>query len=406
MNPVKVLIVDDSALMRSLIGKIIDTSEDLTIADKAMNGRFALQKLLRSEPDIIVLDIEMPEMNGIEFLRERKKLALDIPVVVLSSIAREGARVTMECLELGASDFVTKPSGSDSADLHTVARQLVELLTGYGRQYQREKETGRAKKLPGEKLAAYGSGYLPVSPQKDTDRETLSPETIATFQRERSSIAKRTIREIRKPIAVAEKPKPERSPGNIEIIAIGISTGGPNALRDVFSRIDPDLPQPVVVVQHMPAGFTEEFANSLDRICPLEVKEASDGDIIKPGRVLIAPGNRHLEVVRKPLATIARITNDPPQNGHRPSVDVLFESVAQEFTNRALGIIMTGMGRDGAVKIRELYKQGSRTIGQDESSSVVYGMPKVAWELGGVMEQVSLEDMASAINRYGFEFRP
>ncbi len=406
MNPVKVLIVDDSALMRSLIGKIIETSEDLSVADKAMNGRFALQKLSRAEPDVIVLDIEMPEMNGIEFLRERKKLALDIPVVVLSSIAREGARVTMECLELGASDFVTKPSGSDSADLHTVARQLVELLTGFGRQYQRDKETGRAKKIPRDKLAAYGADYLPASPRRESDRETISPETLATFQRERTTIVDRNAREIRKPVAVAEKPKPERSPGKIEIIAIGISTGGPNALRDIFSRIDPDLPQPIVEVQHMPAGFTEEFANSLDRICPLEVKEAADGDLVKPGRILIAPGNRHLEVIRKPLATIARITDEPPQNGHRPSVDVLFESVAREFTNRALGIIMTGMGRDGAVKIRELYKQGSRTIGQDEATSVVYGMPKVAWELGGIMEQVALGDMAAAINKYAFEFRP
>ncbi len=406
MNPVKVLIVDDSALMRSLIGKIIDTSEDLVIADKAMNGRFALQKLSRCDTDVIVLDIEMPEMNGIEFLRERKKLGIDIPVVVLSSVAREGARITMECLELGASDFVTKPSGSDSADLHTVARQLVELLTGYGRQHQRDKQSGRAGKLPHAALAAYGSEFLPPQAKKDADREILSPEVIASFQRERSRPAARTPTEIRKPVATSGKPVPVRAPGSIEIIALGISTGGPNALRDVFSRLDPDLPQPIVVVQHMPAGFTEEFANSLDRICPLEVKEAADGDVIKPGRILIAPGNRHLEVIRKPLATIARITDAPPQNGHRPSADVLFDSVAREFSNRALGIIMTGMGRDGAVKIRELFIQGSRTIGQDEGSSVVYGMPKVAWELGGIMEQVSLNDMAGKINRYAFEFRP
>ncbi len=406
MNPVNVLIVDDSALMRSLIGKIIETSEDLVIADKAMNGRFALQKLSRCEVDVIVLDIEMPEMNGIEFLQERKKLGLDIPVIVLSSIAREGARVTMECLELGASDFVTKPSGSDSANIHTVAHQLVELLTGYGRQYQREKQTGRAQKIPHEKLAAYSTGYLPSSSLKKTDRETISPEAIASFQRERTKIPARAPYETRKPVAVTGKPVPVRAPGAIEIIAIGISTGGPNALRDVFSRLDPGLPQPIVVVQHMPAGFTGEFANSLDHICPLEVKEAADGDIIKPGRILIAPGNHHLEVIRKPLAAIARITDAQPQNGHRPSVDVLFDSVAREFTSHALGIIMTGMGRDGAAKIRELFIQGSRTIGQDEESSVVYGMPKVAWELGGIMEQVSLNDMAETINRYAFEFRP
>lgn len=406
MNPVKVLIVDDSALMRSLIGKIIETTEDLVIADKAMNGRFALQKLSRCDADVIVLDIEMPEMNGIEFLQERKKIGLNIPVIVLSSIAREGARITMECLELGASDFVTKPSGSDSADLHTVARQLVELLTGYGRQYQREKQSGRAQRIPHDALAAYGSEYLSPSSKTNINKETLTPEAITSFQREGARTTARIPSDLRKPVAVTGKPVPVRSPGSIEIIALGISTGGPNALRDVFSRLDPALPQPIVVVQHMPAGFTEEFANSLNRICPLEVKEAADGDIIKPGRILIAPGNRHLEVIRKPLATIARITDAPPQNGHRPSVDVLFDSVAREFSNHALGIIMTGMGRDGAVKIRDLFIQGSRTIGQDEGSSVVYGMPKVAWELGGIMEQVSLNDMADAINRYSFEFRP
>ena len=197
---------------------------------------------------------------------------------------------------------------------------------------------------------------------------------------------------------------PVRSPGPIEIIAIGISTGGPNALREIFAKLDPELPQPIVVVQHMPAGFTEEFANSLDRVCPLEVKEATDGDIVKPGRILIAPGDFHVEVERRPLATVARLSSAPPQNGHRPSADVLFASVAREFQNRALGIIMTGMGRDGAAKLAELYREGSRTIGQDEASSVVYGMPRVAWELGGVMEQVSLGNMASAINRYGREY--
>ena len=189
---------------------------------------------------MIVLDIEMPEMNGIEFLRERKKLALDIPVVVLSSIAREGARVTMECLELGASDFVTKPSGSDSADLHTVARQLVELLTGFGRQYQRDKKTGRAKKIPRDKLAAYGADYLPRR-RAGNRTETISPETLATFQRERTTIVDRNAREIRKPVAVAEKPKPERSPGKIEY-RHRYFYRGPSALRDIFSRIDPDLP--------------------------------------------------------------------------------------------------------------------------------------------------------------------
>ncbi len=395
MEAISVLIVDDSALMRSLIGKIVDATEGLRIAEKAMNGRFALQKIGVTKPDVIVLDIEMPEMNGLEFLRERKKLGIDIPVIILSSIAKEGARVTMECLELGASDFITKPSGSESADIHTVAKHLAELLTAYGSQYQIRKIAGTARKLPVDLLKKYESRISDIEPPvRNEPPLTLRAETLKPAE---------------KPLSAAKgpvpRPVPVRSPGNLEIIAIGISTGGPNALREVFAKLDPDLGLPIVVVQHMPAGFTEEFANSLNRICPLEVKEAKEGDLVKPGRILIAPGDYHIEVERRSLATIAHVTEAPPRNGHRPSADVLFASVAREFQNHALGIIMTGMGKDGAAELARLYTEGSRTLGQDEGSSIVYGMPRVAWELGGVMEQVSLSRMAEMINRYAREFR-
>ena len=191
---------------------------------------------------------------------------------------------------------------------------------------------------------------------------------------------------------------PIREPGRIEIIALGISTGGPNALREVFADLSPDIKVPMLVVQHMPAGFTNEFAMSLDSICPLEVKEAQDGDILKPGRVLIAPGNHHIIVEKRSLASIVRVIDTEPRNGHRPSVDVLFESVAKTYQNHALGIIMTGMGRDGAEELAEMRKQGARTLGQDKESSIVYGMPKVAHELGGVQKQVPLSEMAAEIN--------
>lgn len=404
MEAISVLIVDDSALMRSLIGKIVEATPGLRIADKAMNGRFALQKIARSKPDVIVLDIEMPEMNGIEFLRERKKLGIDIPVIILSSIAKEGAKVTMECLDLGASDFVTKPSGSESADLHTVASQLVELLAGYGNQYQLKKIAGTARRIPEELLKAYESRMADIEPSQygsageGRQEPSLSQHTVASLSADRRAPSRSAASE---PI---RKPEPVRKPGNIEIIAIGISTGGPNALREVFARLDPALPQPIVVVQHMPPGFTEEFANSLNRICPLEVREAHEGDLVKPGRILIAPGDKHLEIERRSLGTIAHLSDAPPQNGHRPSADVLFASVRKEFQNRALGIIMTGMGKDGAAQLAELYREGSRTIGQDEETSIVYGMPRVAYELGGVMEQISLANMAATINRYGKEF--
>lgn len=374
MSDISVLIVDDSALMRSLIGRIIESTPGLKIADKAMNGKFALQKLERAKPDVIVLDLEMPEMGGLDFLRERKKLGIDIPVIVLSSIATEGAHVTMECLETGASDFITKPNGSDAANIKTVAEELTEKVFAYGGQYYQKKHSGTANKLP-ENLS-----------------KKYAVNTDDFFKNRLAASAP----EVKKQEPVV----PLRQQGTIEVIGIGISTGGPNALRQVFADLSPDIKQPILVVQHMPAGFTYEFANSLNKICPLEVKEASEGDILKPGRILIAPGGKHIVVEKRSLATIVHTTETPPENGHRPSVDVLFESIAKCYQNNALGVIMTGMGKDGAKQITELYRQGSRTIGQDEASSVVYGMPRVAFEMGGVMEQVSLNNMAQTINKY------
>jgi two-component system chemotaxis response regulator CheB len=356
--------------MRNLIGRMIDDTPGLVVAEKAMNGNFALQKIPRVNPDIIVLDLEMPEMNGIEFLKERKKRGITIPVVILSSIASRGAEITMEALSLGASDFVQKPSGSISEDIHVVKDTLVGMLLGYGGAYRRSQ--GKKVLTPSE--------YQPKRP---------SPKA--------SDIAIHFQLEAAAPITPAKPPNQMRKPGKTEIIAIGISTGGPDALRVVFANLDQDLRVPIVVVQHMPPGFTNEFAKSLDRICPLEVKEAEDGDAIQPGRVIIAQGNKHLEVERKGINAVVRLSDSPQVSGHRPSVDVLFASVAMNYTNNSLGVIMTGMGRDGAQHLGTIYREGGITIGQDERSSVVYGMPRVAYEMGHVMEQVSLEKMARRI---------
>jgi two-component system chemotaxis response regulator CheB len=373
---VSVLIVDDSALMRNLIGKMVEATPGLVIADKAMNGRFALDKIPRVNPDVIVLDLEMPEMNGIEFLKERKKQGLEIPVIILSSIAAKGAAVTMEALSLGASDFIQKPSGSISEDIHTVRNHLVELLLSYGGQYRRV----RGKKL--------------VSPN---EARAVNPAAAESMNKGTLSIASILELNIINTATPAKPPAPLRKPANTELIAIGISTGGPDALRVVFSKLDADLKVPIVVVQHMPAGFTNEFAKSLDRICPLDVKEVEDGDPLIPGRILIAQGNKHLEVGRKGVTTVARLSDAPLVSGHRPSADVLFASVALTFQNHALGVIMTGMGRDGAAQLGTICKEGGLTLGQDEASAVVYGMPRVAYELGHVQEQVPLNQMARRI---------
>jgi two-component system, chemotaxis family, protein-glutamate methylesterase/glutaminase len=371
-DEIGVLIVDDSAMMRNLIGRMVEDTPGLVIAEKAMNGVFALQKIPRVNPDIIILDLEMPEMNGIQFLQERKKQGIKIPVVILSSIAEKGAKITMEALALGANDFIQKPSGSVSMDIHTVRDTLIPMLFGYGGAYRRSQ---------GKKV---------LSPNEYPKKTAPTPQALHPDITAHLSFTPQTTEP-------AKPPTPLRKPAKTEIIAIGISTGGPDALRVVFSMLDNDLTVPIVVVQHMPPGFTYEFAKSLDRICPMDVKEAEEGDTIQKGRVLIAQGNKHLEVARSGMGGIVHLTDSPQVSGHRPSADVLFASVAMAYQNRALGVIMTGMGRDGATQLGTIYREGGMTLGQDEKTAVVYGMPRVAYELGHVMEQVSLENMARRI---------
>ena len=391
MDDIQVLVCDDSALMRNLISRIINSEEGLNVVGTAMNGKFLLQKLPILKPDLILLDIEMPEMNGIQFLEERKRLGIDVPVVILSSIATKGATVTMQCLELGASDFITKPSGSTSSNITSVASAIVEKIASYGGRYARQHGKSvmttevlmHAVKLKEAEAAAVKEGIIDKIMPTSTSQTTtpFSPTLFQTQKKEPSVII------------------PLREPSNIEVVALGISTGGPNALREVFAKIDPKFSKPILVVQHMPAGFTKEFAASLDRICPLAVKEAEDGDLIHPGQIYIAPGDYHIKVEKSTLCNVIRLSKDDLRNGHRPSADVLFESVAKLYKNHALGVIMTGMGRDGAVELAEMRKEGAWTLGQDEQSSIVYGMPKAAWENGAVQKQVSLENMADEMSK-------
>ena len=400
MEDISVAICDDSALMRNLISRVIDETEGLTVAGKAMNGKFLVDKLALFKPDVIVLDIEMPEMTGVEFLRWRKQNKVDIPVIILSSIAEKGAAVTIECLELGAADFITKPNGSISADISSVSDRLIELISSYGGSYARRH--GKQVRTS-EFFSNLGSDRLverklATAMGKEKAQEFLSSSKDKASQNAASAFASSTAP---KAPAVIEA---LRKPGKIEVIAIGISTGGPNALRDVFKMIDPHLKQPVLVVQHMPAGFTKEFANSLNKICALNVEEAEDNEPIEGGTIYIAPGNYHIYVEQTNFGKkMLRLSQEPQRNGHRPSADVLFESVAKVYQNHALGVIMTGMGKDGAVELAEMRKQGAWTLGQDEATAIVYGMPKVAYELGGVQKQVPLDKMADEISKLARE---
>ncbi|MBR5400901.1 MAG: chemotaxis response regulator protein-glutamate methylesterase [Treponema sp.] len=387
MDKISVLICDDSALMRNLIGRILSDYDGIEVVAKAENGQDLLDKIPVYKPDVILLDIEMPVMTGVQFLEKRRQLRIDVPVIILSSIATEGAAVTMRCLELGASDFITKPGGSVSLKINEVSTEIVEYVASYG--------------------ASYANLHGKTVPDPDYFTHQIKLKAAAKFvaQKKGEEAAKLVL-----PAAwTASHPKepvvitPEREGGRIEIIAIGISTGGPNALRDMLSSIDPELKQPVLIVQHMPAGFTAEFAESLNNICPLTVTEAKDGEPVLNGHVYIAPGNFHMTVDRKPIGAIIKLNQNDLRNGHRPSADALFESVAAGYSNHALGVIMTGMGRDGAAQLAEMRKKGAWTLGQDAESSVVYGMPKVAWELGAVQKQVPLAKIAGEINRLARE---
>jgi two-component system, chemotaxis family, protein-glutamate methylesterase/glutaminase len=347
---VRVLVVDDSALMRKLIPIILERDPDIEVVGTAMDGAFALRKIGELRPDVVTLDLEMPRMDGIETLRMIMRSA-PLPVIVFSTHSKEGAYSTFKALALGAIDFVAKPTDAAAGNLNPVAYQLIEKI-------KVAKRAGGPKTLP--KPAAE-----PAQLQKKASRTALPPSRI---------------------------------------IAIGISTGGPNALQYVLSQIPADIPASFVVVQHMPEGFTEMFARRLDECCALDVQEAKSGDLLIAGRVLICPGNRHVMVRRMPRGEMAILSDSPPINGHRPSADVLFHSVAQEFGLTAVGIIMTGMGEDGAEGIGAIKAAGGMTIAQSEETCVVAGMPRAAIVKGYVNKVISLDGLAAyLVKEYGNE---
>lgn len=337
---VKVLVVDDSALMRKLIPLILERDPDIEVVGTAMDGAFALKKIGELHPDVVTLDLEMPRMDGIETLRMIMRNA-PLPVIVFSTHSKEGAYSTFKALALGAIDFVAKPKEASAGHLDPVANQLIEKIKV-------------AKRAGGPKV-------------------TLRTEPEAVLRHHKKS-------------SHAMMP-PSR------VIAIGISTGGPNALQFVLSQIPGGISAAFLVVQHMPEGFTDMFARRLDECCALEVQEAKSGDLILAGRVLICPGNRHMMVRRMPRGEMVVLSDGPPINGHRPSVDVLFHSVAQECGPTAVGIQMTGMGDDGAEGLGAIKSAGGMTIAQSEDSCVVSGMPHAAIVKGYANKVVPLENM-------------
>jgi two-component system, chemotaxis family, protein-glutamate methylesterase/glutaminase len=339
-RPVRVLVVDDSAVMRKLLSTALARDRDIEVVATAMDGLMALHKVARFRPDVITLDLEMPGMDGLEVLRQLQDLH-DAPVLVVSAHTGEGAAITVSALSLGAVDVVTKPRALETAGLQ---RMVAELMTKV------KAVAGRRWRRP--RAAA------PLAPPR-----RIAPSTGAAAA----------------------------------VVAIGVSTGGPAALAHLLPRLPVDLPAAFVVVQHMPEGFTAMLAHRLDQSCALEVLEARNGDLLAPGRLLLAPGGRHLRVrqtFRGPVATVAA---GPEVCGHCPSADVLFRSVAETFGSRAIGVLLTGMGEDGAAGLMSIRAACGYTLAQDEESCVVFGMPKVAILRGAASEVVPLERMADAI---------
>jgi two-component system, chemotaxis family, protein-glutamate methylesterase/glutaminase len=336
---VRVLVVDDSALMRKLIPQMLAGDDSIDVVGTAMDGSFCLKKMDELKPNVITLDLEMPGMNGIDTLKEIMRRE-PVPVIVFSSHSTEGASVTMKALGLGAFDFVTKPKDA-SAHMAETSRELIAKV----------KAASECKLKP--RMMAKSS----AKPQK----------------------------------AAAPSGNPTK------VVAIGVSTGGPQALEYLLSQLPADFPGAVVIVQHMPDGFTDMFARRLDEQSPLRVKEAQSGDTLQPGRVLICPGSRHMKVKRLPMGDVVVLSDEPRVNGHRPSADVLFRSVAEEFRGSAIGVLMTGMGDDGAEGLGAIKKEGGITLAQSEESCVVYGMPKAAIERGYAIRVVGLDVMSATL---------
>jgi len=340
---IRVLCVDDSALIRSLMTEIINSQPDMVVVATASDPLIARDLVKQHNPDVMTLDVEMPHMDGLEFLERLMRLR-PMPVVMVSSLTEHGSEAALRALELGAIDFVTKPR----LGIRDGLLSYTELIAG------KIRVAAAARLLPARRSALGGNAVV--------DAPLL-----------------------RSPLLSTEK-----------LIIIGASTGGTEAIREVLQPLPPDSPG-IMIAQHMPAGFTHSFAERLNGLCRIAVSEAVQGERILPGHAYIAPGGFHLSLVRSGANYVAQVDLEPPVNRHRPSVDVLFDSAARHAGKNAIGVILTGMGRDGAEGLLRMRQAGSYTLAQDEASCVVFGMPREAIALGAAHEVVPLHDMSQRV---------
>lgn len=329
MQKIRVLVVDDSLVVRRVVTEELAAQPDLEVAGVASNGRMAIEKMAQLHPDLVILDIEMPDMDGLTALTHIRHSHPKTPVVMFSSLTELGAAATLEALSRGASDFFPKPGGAGGleASRKVIRAELVPAIRALCS--RKTPPTGASMKV------------MPEAP------EGPAPST----------------------------PRPTGAPSRIDLVAIGASTGGPNALAEIFAALPADLPVPIVVVQHMPPMFTQMLAERLSRSSPVPTAEAKNGVELSPGKAWIAPGDHHLVVVREGLKVRAQVNQDPPENACRPAVDPLLRSVAAVYGGNCLAVILTGMGQDGLRGCQAIRQAGGRILAQDEASSVVWGMP-------------------------------
>ncbi len=355
---IKVLIVDDSALMRKLLTGVLDRDPEIEVVGVAPDPYIAREKIKALNPDVVTLDIEMPRMDGLTFLANLMRLR-PTPVVMISTLTQKGADASLEALHMGAVDYVAKPRFDVSANLESAGAEIVEKV----------KMAARANVS-----ALTGRRHRP-SPPRPCSSAAVGPADLAARA---AGVAARA--------------------GFCKVIAIGASTGGTEAIAQVLAALPVDVP-PVVVAQHIPEMFSRSFSERVDRLSPLAVREARDGDVVLPGHAYVAPGNRHLTLQRDGARLVCVLTREVPVNRHRPSVDVLFESVAEVTRGKAVGVILTGMGSDGARGLKSMREGGACTLAQDEATSVVWGMPGSAVELGAVDRVLPIERIADEIVR-------
>lgn len=352
---IRVLVVDDSVVIRRLLTEALATDPEIEVAGVAANGKIALAKIPQICPDIVTLDIEMPEMNGLETLVELRKLYPKLPVIMFSTLTQKGAEATLDALARGASDYVTKPAnvGSVAQAQENVRIDLIPKLKAL---------CGRTPSIPGRKLTTPGSPTIGSS--------------------------------IGNPLQKHKKPN---TTARIDAIAIGVSTGGPNALQTILPSLPNSLPVPVFVVQHMPPIFTNHLANRLNQLCALTVCEAKEGDVVEPGGIWIAPGNYHMSLRRDGEKIRVALDQGTPENSCRPAVDVLFRSASDLYGPNLLGVVLTGMGQDGMRGCEYILAAGGQTMAQDADTSVVWGMPGAVVNAGLAQKILPLGAIANAL---------